>query len=81
MRESDRRERLRRFIHNFHRRVGRELAGPEQPYVQSSDSAIHSGPPGEFLSRELESDCARFLEHAKALARRRAEALAEADQH
>lgn len=38
--------------------------------------AAESGPPGEFLSHELESDCARFLENAKQLALRRAEVLA-----
>jgi hypothetical protein len=54
------------------------LAGPEQPYGQNAGSAPKPGPPGAFLSRELESDCARFLEHTKALARRRAEALAAA---
>jgi hypothetical protein len=53
------------------------LGGPEQPSVQDSASgALRVGPPGEFLSHELESDCARFLEHAKQLAERRAEALA-----
>jgi hypothetical protein len=53
------------------------LAGPEEPATHDSGSpATQSGPPGEFLSRELESDCARFLEQAKELARRRAEALA-----
>jgi len=28
-------------------------------------------PPGHFLSHELESDCARFLEDVRALVRRR----------
>ena len=42
----------------------------------SASGALRIGPPGEFLSHELESDCARFLEHAKQLAERRAEALA-----
>ncbi|HYY75193.1 MAG TPA: hypothetical protein VE644_02610 [Gaiellaceae bacterium] len=52
------------------------MAGPENPSAQDAGSHVaQSGPPGEFLSRELESDCARFLEQAKALARRRAEAL------
>jgi hypothetical protein len=58
--------------------VGRELSGPEHASAQDSASAAaQSAPPGEFLSNELESDCARFLEHAKELARRRAEMLAE----
>jgi hypothetical protein len=53
------------------------LVGPEKPSAQDPGAAAaQSGPPGEFLSRELESDCARFLEQAKELARRRAEALA-----
>jgi len=33
-------------------------------------------PPGHFVSAELESDCARFIEHVRELARKRAEALA-----
>ncbi|MGH3093650.1 MAG: hypothetical protein ACRDOG_15175 [Gaiellaceae bacterium] len=56
------------------------MAGPDEPSAQDAGSpAAQSGPPGEFLSRELESDCARFLEQAKELARRRAEALAAPD--
>ena len=34
-------------------------------------------PPGHFLTPELESDCARFLEEVKKLARRRAQAASE----
>jgi hypothetical protein len=62
----------------IHRRVGREVSGPEYaPAQDSASAAAQYVPPGEFLSNELESDCARFLEHAKELARRRAEVLAE----
>jgi hypothetical protein len=68
------------FIHMIHRRVGRELPGPEHASApDSAAAAAQPAPPGEFLSDELESDCARFLEHAKELARRRAEVLGEAD--
>ena len=53
------------------------MPDPERPSAQDSGAmAVESGPPGEFLSHELESDCARFLENAKQLALRRAEALA-----
>jgi hypothetical protein len=53
------------------------LPDPERPSGQEPGSpAAEAAPPGEFLSRELESDCARFLENAKQLALRRAEALA-----
>jgi hypothetical protein len=35
---------------------------------------IESRPPGSFVSDQHQHDCARFIAHAKALARRRAEA-------
>jgi hypothetical protein len=44
----------------------------------SSAVSEQAVPPGHFLTPELESDCARFLEQVKELARRRAEAAAEA---
>ena len=45
-------------------------AAPEQVPVEKDDC----GPPGHFLSAELESDCVRFLDSVKVLVRRRAEA-------
>lgn len=53
------------------------MSGPEQAFVHSSvASSAQAPPPGQFLTPELESDCARFLQEVKDLARRRAEAAA-----
>jgi hypothetical protein len=53
------------------------LSGPEQASVHGSvESSAQPPPPGQFLTPELESDCARFLQEVKDLARRRAEATA-----
>jgi hypothetical protein len=64
----------------FHRRVGK-LSGPEQV---SAEAYVHAtaqqAPPGQFLTPELESDCARFLQEVRDLARRRAEAAAAPSQ-
>ncbi len=47
------------------------MAGPhEHERQQPVDQAQHA-PPGHFLSVELESDCARFLEDVRNLVRRR----------
>jgi hypothetical protein len=55
------------------------MSGPEQAYAQASvPAAAEPSPPGHFLTPELASDCARFLEEVKDLARRRAEAAAAA---
>jgi len=54
------------------------LSGPEQVSVQGSVVVpAQPAPPGHFLTPELESDCARFLEEVKKLARRRAQAASE----
>jgi hypothetical protein len=53
------------------------LSGPEQASLQASALASEQpAPPGHFLTPELASDCARFLEEVKDLARRRAAAAA-----
>jgi hypothetical protein len=53
------------------------LSGPEQASeYRSVASSSQLPPPGQFLTPELESDCARFLQEVKDLARRRAEATA-----
>jgi hypothetical protein len=49
------------------------VTGPNP--VQEPDSGVKT-PPGHFVSAELESDCARFIEQVRELARKRAEALA-----
>jgi hypothetical protein len=38
---------------------------------QNADQAQQASPPGHFLSAELQSDCARFLEDVHTLVRRR----------
>ena len=53
------------------------MSGPENTHENGSAPATQAPPPGHFLTPELESDCARFLEQVKQLARRRAEAAAE----
>jgi hypothetical protein len=40
------------------------------------DEGAGTAPPGHFVSAELESDCARFIEQARELARKRAQAVA-----
>jgi hypothetical protein len=53
------------------------MAGPQKGQEQGKSDhrpASRSGPPGDFLSSDFESDCARFLDEAKERARRRAEA-------
>lgn len=51
------------------------MAGPDKADEQGkNEHPPRSAPPGEFLSADFESDCARFLAEAKERARRRAEA-------
>jgi hypothetical protein len=54
------------------------MAGPGKARKTGKDgdtSALaRSSPPGDFLSADFASDCARFLAEAKERARRRAEA-------
>jgi hypothetical protein len=68
-----------KVFHTIHKGVGRNVSGPEEasdrePGAASNDEA----PPGHFVSQELESDCLRFLEQVRKIARRRAETLAQA---
>lgn len=54
------------------------MTGPNTaPTSETSAPESPEAPPGHFLSDQLASDCARFLEEARALARRRAEATAK----
>jgi len=53
------------------------MAGPRKPREtgKSCETAAQTKfPPGDFLSADFASDCARFLAEAKERARRRAEA-------
>jgi hypothetical protein len=53
------------------------MAGPRKlrEMGKSSETAVRTQfPPGDFLSADFASDCARFLAEAKERARRRAEA-------
>jgi hypothetical protein len=55
------------------------MAGPESREQQGNldkeqVAAARGAPPGDFLSADFESDCARFVDEAKERARRRAEA-------
>ena len=53
------------------------MSGPEPTSVHSSvPPAAQTPPPGQFLTPELESDCARFIQEVKELALRRAAAVA-----
>jgi hypothetical protein len=51
------------------------MTGPEKAReAGKNESEGRSTPPGDFLSADFESDCARFIDEAKERARRRAEA-------
>lgn len=62
--------RVRRVFHRIHSEVGRNVTGPEHELSPAPVQAQFV-PPGHFLSDELESDCARFLEDVRTLVRRR----------
>ena len=47
------------------------MTGPGERELLPAAEQAPSVPPGHFLSRELESDCARFLEDVRTLVRRR----------
>jgi hypothetical protein len=47
------------------------VTGPGEHELLPAAEQAPSAPPGHFLSRELESDCARFLEDVRTLVRRR----------
>jgi hypothetical protein len=51
--------------------VGRNVTGPGERERPPAAEEAHTRPPGDFLSRELESDCARFLEDVRTLVNRR----------
>jgi hypothetical protein len=48
--------------------------GPGERELPPALEQANPAPPGHFLSDELESDCARFLEDVRTLVRRREEA-------
>jgi hypothetical protein len=67
----------RSVFHRIHKGVGRKVAGPEQaPEHDRAAASDAAPPPGHFVTEDLESDCARFLQQVRELARRRADALA-----
>lgn len=55
----------------IHSEVGRNVTGPGERERPPADEQVTTTPPGQFLSQELESDCARFLEDVRTLVRRR----------
>ena len=54
------------------------MTGPGERERPPASEQAQPAPPGHFLSDELESDCARFLEDVRMLVRRREEAGAGA---
>ena len=66
-------------IHTIHSEVGSTLVGPDNSQHSPAQELVSTAPPGHFLSDELESDCARFLEDVRNLVRRREQDLARAD--
>jgi hypothetical protein len=60
-------------IHTIHRKVGRTVFGPEDQELQHVSEQEAMPPPGHFLSPELQSDCARFLQEVRTLVQRREE--------
>jgi hypothetical protein len=62
----------------IHSEVGRNVTGPAERERQPASEQPSTAPPGHFLSRELESDCARFLEDVRALVRTREQAASAA---
>lgn len=52
------------------------MNGPVERERPPADEQAPTTPPGHFLSHELESDCARFLEDVRMLVRRREQAVA-----
>jgi hypothetical protein len=54
------------------------VTGPGERERQPADEQVSTPPPGHFLSSELESDCARFLEDVRTLVRRREQAVTAA---
>jgi hypothetical protein len=58
--------------------VGRNVTGPRELEFPPASEQVSTAPPGHFLSHELESDCARFLEDVRSLVRHREQAAAAA---
>jgi hypothetical protein len=56
--------------------VGRNVTGPEDRERPQNVEQAQGCPPGHFLSADLASDCARFLEDVRTLVRRREQELA-----
>ncbi len=54
------------------------MTGPDDHEPQNAEQA-QACPPGHFLSAELQSDCARFLEDVHTLVRRREQEVARLD--
>jgi hypothetical protein len=54
------------------------MAGPDESTRSHTQEQVTTAPPGHFLSDQLESDCARFLEDVRNLVRRREQDLARA---
>ena len=54
------------------------MTGPDDREPQNAEQA-QACPPGHFLSAELQSDCARFLEDVHTLVRRREQEVARLD--
>jgi len=54
------------------------VAGPDESQRAHAQEQVTPAPPGHFLSDQLESDCARFLEDVRNLVRRREQDLARA---
>ena len=49
----------------FHRGGGQFVPANEDDQAQASNSVATIAPPGEFVSTQLEEDCARFLEELR----------------
>jgi hypothetical protein len=54
------------------------VTGPREREFSPASEQASTAPPGHFLSHELESDCARFLEDVRNLVRQREQAAAGA---
>ena len=58
-------------IHIIHKQVGRNVTGPDDHEGPQNAEPGQTAPPGQFLSADLQSDCARFIEDVHTLVRRR----------
>jgi hypothetical protein len=55
------------------------VTGPDDRERPQNAEPAQACPPGHFLSAELQSDCARFLEDVHSLVRRREQEVARLD--